>query len=98
MRAANSGLVANPTEAGTSASRQRAESWIQLLGRYSSRSSKLCQMAAGIREEHAQLAVLDAPSRAAILPLTAPYKYPREIEFVESLPKTISGKIRRVEL
>lgn len=30
--------------------------------------------------------------------LTAPYKYPREIEFVETLPKTISGKIRRVEL
>jgi len=29
---------------------------------------------------------------------TAPYKYPREIEFCESLPKTISGKIRRVEL
>lgn len=29
---------------------------------------------------------------------TAPYKYPREIEFVESLPKTISGKIRRVDL
>ncbi len=30
--------------------------------------------------------------------LTAPYKYPRIIEFVDSLPKTISGKIRRVEL
>ena len=30
--------------------------------------------------------------------VTAPYKYPREIEFVESLPKTVSGKIRRVEL
>ena len=30
--------------------------------------------------------------------LTAPYKYPRKIEFVEELPKTISGKIRRVEL
>lgn len=29
---------------------------------------------------------------------TAPYKYPRVIEFVEALPKTISGKIRRVEL
>ena len=29
---------------------------------------------------------------------TAPYKYPREIEFVSGLPKTISGKIRRVEL
>ena len=30
--------------------------------------------------------------------VTAPYKYPREIEFVTELPKTISGKIRRVEL
>lgn len=30
--------------------------------------------------------------------VTAPYKYPREIEYVEELPKTISGKIRRVEL
>ncbi|HIE21762.1 MAG TPA: acyl-CoA synthetase, partial [Acidimicrobiia bacterium] len=30
--------------------------------------------------------------------VTAPYKYPREIEFVEELPKTISGKIRRIEL
>jgi acetyl-CoA synthetase/medium-chain acyl-CoA synthetase len=30
--------------------------------------------------------------------VTAPYKYPREIEFVRELPKTISGKIRRVEL
>ena len=29
---------------------------------------------------------------------TAPYKYPREIAFVKDLPKTISGKIRRVEL
>jgi acetyl-CoA synthetase len=30
--------------------------------------------------------------------VTAPYKYPRVIEFVDELPKTISGKIRRVEL
>jgi acyl-coenzyme A synthetase/AMP-(fatty) acid ligase len=29
---------------------------------------------------------------------TAPYKYPREIHFVEELPKTISGKIRRSQL
>lgn len=45
------------------------------------------------------------PSEALILELqehvkkvTAPYKYPRVIEFVSELPKTISGKIRRVEL
>ena len=30
--------------------------------------------------------------------VTAPYKYPRIIEFVEELPKTISGKIRRKEI
>jgi acyl-coenzyme A synthetase/AMP-(fatty) acid ligase len=30
--------------------------------------------------------------------VTAPYKYPREVEFSAELPKTISGKIRRVEL
>lgn len=30
--------------------------------------------------------------------MTAPYKYPRIIEFVNELPKTISGKIRRVEI
>ena len=30
--------------------------------------------------------------------VTAPYKYPRVVEFVAELPKTISGKIRRVEI
>ena len=30
--------------------------------------------------------------------VTAPYKYPREVEFLLDLPKTISGKILRTEL
>jgi medium-chain acyl-CoA synthetase len=30
--------------------------------------------------------------------VTAPYKYPRKIEFVVELPKTVSGKIRRIDL
>jgi acyl-coenzyme A synthetase/AMP-(fatty) acid ligase len=29
---------------------------------------------------------------------TAPYKYPRQIEFIDELPKTVSGKIRRIDL
>ncbi|HEX4800164.1 MAG TPA: AMP-binding protein [Sphingomicrobium sp.] len=37
---------------------------------------------------------LQAHAKAQI----APYKYPREIEFVESLPKTATGKLRRSEL
>jgi len=30
--------------------------------------------------------------------VTAPYKYPRIIDFVSELPKTISGKIKRMEI
>ena len=30
--------------------------------------------------------------------VTAPYKYPRLIEFIDELPKTLSGKIKRGEL
>jgi 2-aminobenzoate-CoA ligase len=40
------------------------------------------------------VAELQAHAKATI----APYKYPREIEFVEALPKTATGKLRRVEL
>jgi len=29
---------------------------------------------------------------------TAPYKYPRVIEFAESLPKTVNGKIQRAKI
>ena len=38
------------------------------------------------------------PEREFVQQITAPYKYPREIEFVTELPKTVSGKIRRIEL
>lgn len=36
--------------------------------------------------------------QAHVKQVTAPYKYPRIISFVDELPKTISGKIRRVEI
>ncbi len=36
--------------------------------------------------------------QAFVKNITAPYKYPREIEFMKELPKTVSGKIRRVDL
>ena len=54
----------------------------------------VCVLAAG-REASPELAreIQDAVKRS-----TAPYKYPREIHFVEELPKTVSGKIRRTEL
>lgn len=42
--------------------------------------------------------VLEREIKDHVKQVTAPYKYPRKIAFVEDLPKTVSGKIRRVEL
>ncbi|KAK2180218.1 hypothetical protein NP493_453g02008 [Ridgeia piscesae] len=41
---------------------------------------------------------LTAELQQMVKDVTAPYKYPRKVQFVESLPKTISGKIRRIDL
>jgi acetyl-CoA synthetase/medium-chain acyl-CoA synthetase len=43
-------------------------------------------------------AALTAELQAHVKTVTAPYKYPREIEFISDLPKTISGKVRRTAL
>ncbi|HVE12597.1 MAG TPA: AMP-binding protein [Elusimicrobiota bacterium] len=51
-----------------------------------------------LADGHAASPALARELQEHVKRVTAPYKYPREIEFVESLPKTISGKIRRVEL
>jgi acetyl-CoA synthetase/medium-chain acyl-CoA synthetase len=51
-----------------------------------------------LRKEHVPSEVLKVELQEHCKRVTAPYKYPREIEFVAELPKTVSGKIRRVEL
>jgi 2-aminobenzoate-CoA ligase len=51
-------------------------------------------LANSARASAALVAELQAHAKAEI----APYKYPREIEFVEALPKTATGKLRRSEL
>jgi acyl-coenzyme A synthetase/AMP-(fatty) acid ligase len=51
-----------------------------------------------LRKEHPRSDELCRELQEHCKRVTAPYKYPREIEFVDELPKTISGKIRRVEL
>ena len=51
-------------------------------------------LAAGVTGDEALVKTL----QDHVKQVTAPYKYPRKIEFVTSLPKTVSGKIRRVEL
>jgi 2-aminobenzoate-CoA ligase len=51
-------------------------------------------LAANLEASDALVAELQAHVKAEI----APYKYPREMEFVEALPKTATGKLRRAEL
>jgi 2-aminobenzoate-CoA ligase len=51
-------------------------------------------LAGGAEGSDAMVAELQAHAKAEI----APYKYPREIEFVAALPKTATGKLRRSEL
>jgi acetyl-CoA synthetase/medium-chain acyl-CoA synthetase len=51
-----------------------------------------------LRDGHAPNADLVKALQDHVKTVTAPYKYPREIEFIDVLPKTVSGKIRRVEL
>ena len=51
-----------------------------------------------LAEGHTASDALAAELQAHAKTLTAPYKYPREIHFVDELPKTVSGKIRRTEL
>ena len=51
-----------------------------------------------VRAGHAAGPELARALQEHVKAVTAPYKYPREVEFVDELPKTVSGKIRRVEL
>jgi 2-aminobenzoate-CoA ligase len=51
-------------------------------------------LATDVNGSDALIAELQAHAKAQI----APYKYPREIELVDALPKTATGKLRRSEL
>jgi acetyl-CoA synthetase len=51
-----------------------------------------------LRPGHAASDALARELQEHVKRVTAPYKYPRRIEFVADLPKTASGKLRRREL
>ena len=51
-----------------------------------------------LREGHAPTDALARELQDHVKDLTAPYKYPRIVEFADDLPKTTSGKIRRALL
>jgi acetyl-CoA synthetase len=51
-----------------------------------------------LRKDYSPSDALKKDLQDHVKKVTAPYKYPRVVEFVPVLPKTISGKIRRVEI
>jgi acyl-coenzyme A synthetase/AMP-(fatty) acid ligase len=51
-----------------------------------------------LNPDYAPASTLAADLQEHVKRVTAPYKYPRRVEFVGDLPKTVSGKIRRGEL
>ena len=51
-----------------------------------------------LRDGHEPGAALARELQEHVRAETAPYKYPRIVEFADELPKTASGKIRRAEL
>ena len=51
-----------------------------------------------LREGHAPAEALAQELQAHVRRETAPYKYPRIVDFADDLPKTASGKVRRAEL
>jgi acyl-coenzyme A synthetase/AMP-(fatty) acid ligase len=51
-----------------------------------------------LKDGHVPSPALAAELQEHVKRVTAPYKYPRLVEFVDELPKTASGKIRRAEL
>ncbi len=51
-----------------------------------------------LRTGHEPSAALARELQDHVKERTAPYKYPRIVDFAEELPKTASGKVRRAEL
>jgi acetyl-CoA synthetase/medium-chain acyl-CoA synthetase len=51
-----------------------------------------------LRAGHEPSEALKKELQEHVKKVTAPYKYPRDVAFVKELPKTSSGKIRRVDL
>ena len=51
-----------------------------------------------LREGHAPSAALARELQDHVKAQTAPYKYPRIVDFADELPKTASGKVRRADL
>jgi len=51
-----------------------------------------------LRDGHVQSSQLTDELQEHVKRMTAPYKYPRRIDYTTELPKTVSGKVQRAKL
>ena len=71
---------------------------VAVIGKADSLRGQIVKACVVLRPEFAAAEELKAELQTHCKRLVAAYKYPREIEFMRELPKTTSGKTRRVEL
>lgn len=87
-----------PTEVESAMIEHEAVAEVAVVGKADRMRSTIVKafvvLVPGYKPSHELIVALQDHVKAT----TAPYKYPREIEFMDDLPKTISGKIRRNEL
>jgi acyl-coenzyme A synthetase/AMP-(fatty) acid ligase len=69
-----------------------------VVGKADSLRGQIVKAFVVLRKDHLPSETLKVELQEHCKRITAPYKYPREVEFVVELPKTVSGKIRRVDL
>ena len=51
-----------------------------------------------LRDGHVQSAELTYELQEHVKRMTAPYKYPRQVDYTSELPKTVTGKVQRAKL
>ena len=71
---------------------------VAVIGKPDALRGQLVKACVVLRPGYSADEALKAELQAHCKKLVAAYKYPREVEFVAELPKTTSGKTRRVQL
>jgi len=94
----SAGYRIGPFEVESALESHEAVAEVAAVGAPDSERGQIVRAVVVLREGHHASDALARELQEHAKALTAPYKYPRVVDFVEDLPRTPSGKIRRAEL
>jgi acetyl-CoA synthetase len=94
----SSGYRIGPFEVESALLAHDAVAEVAVVARPDSLRGEIVRAVVVVRDGFAPGASLATELQEHVKATTAPYKYPRQVDFVDSLPKTTSGKVRRAEL